>query len=75
MSQRAGDALADMSYYGEIPNEDGQHAIYARSISAGSPDNLAGKVVHGRSSVEGSTVTNHPHCISRDRLPRGAAEP
>lgn len=75
VSQRAGDALAYMGYYGEIPDEDSQHAIYARPMSAALPDDLTGKVAHGRSGVEGSTVTNDPDCVLRERLPQGIAEP
>ena len=74
MSQCAGDALTDMSYYREVPGEDGQHATYARSISAALPNNFTGKVAHGRSGVEGSAVTNNPRRTLRERLPQGMAE-
>ena len=75
MSQHGCDALAYMSYYREIPEEDGQHAIYARPISANLPDNLTGKVAHGWSGIQGSTVTkSHPR-ILREHLPQGIGEP
>jgi hypothetical protein len=75
MSQRGGDALAYMGYYGEISDEDGQHAIYARPMSADLPDKLAGKVAHGWGSVEGPTVTNDHRCVPRKRVPQGTGEP
>lgn len=79
MSRRGCDALAYMSYYREIPEEDGQHAIYARSIarsiSDDLPDNLTGKVAHGWSGIQGSTVTKTRYCILSEHLPQGIGEP
>jgi len=75
MSRRRSNALTDMSYYGEVPDEDGQHAIYARPISADSPDNLTGKVAHRWNGVEGSTVANDHQSVLRERLPQGIGEP
>lgn len=75
MTRRKCDALTYMSYYREIPEEDGQHAIYARSISADLPNNLTGKVVHGWSGIQGSTVAKSHPCILREHLPQGIGEP
>lgn len=75
MAPRGCDALAYMSYYGEIPEEDGQHAIYARLMSADPPDNLTRKVAHGWSGTQGSTLTKRDRCTSREHLPQGVGEP
>jgi len=64
-----------MSYYGEVPDKDGQHAIYARPTSADLPDNLTGKVAHGWSGVEEPTVTNGHQYVLREHLPQGIGEP
>jgi len=64
-----------MGYYGEIPDEDGQHAIYVWPMSADLPDNLTGKVAHGWSGIESSTVADDHHCILGEHLPQGIGEP
>ena len=75
MSRHGCDALAYMGYYREIPEGDGQHAIYVWPVSAGLPDNLAGELAHGWNSIQGSTVTkSHPR-ILRECLPQGIVEP
>ena len=75
MSQRASDALAYVSYYREIADGTGQHAISTWPTSADLPDNLAWEVAHGRSGLEGSTVANNRHCILRACLPQAIAKP
>ena len=75
MPRRRCDALAYMGYYGKIPGAAGQHAIYARPISADLPDNLTGKVAHGWSGTEGSAVTKSHRRVLRERLPQGIGEP
>jgi truncated hemoglobin YjbI len=75
MSRRGCDALAYVSYYREIPEEDGQHAIYAWPMSADLPDHLAGKLAHGWGGIQGSTVTkSHPRILREDLL-QGIGEP
>jgi len=75
VSQRPGDALAYVGYYGEIPDEGGQRAVCTWPTLADLPDDLAGEVAHGRNGLEGSTVANDHHCILGERLPQGIAKP
>lgn len=65
MPRGGDDALAYVGYYGEVADKDGQHAMYARPIFVDLPDELTGKVPHGRSGMNGSTVTNNHRCVLR----------
>lgn len=63
MARRGGGAPTYVCYYGEVPDEDDQHAIHARPMSADLPDGLAWEVAHGRCGIEGPTMTDDCRCI------------